>query len=339
MRKFAVLITSVTLGAALAAAPNALASASRDVPQVVTSVALQTTSVPVTSSTGHKLHLTIQAHHIPNANVGDDVTVSLSSGTSDKSEFHDWRFPVDGSVIALDSTGSGTIDVPSSELAPYGAIDLQVAPVGSPTTQSCKGSPTSQTQKVSITGTFTFVTKSSGAHKWGSVSLESLSGKVVSSYATGLGCIDFNVPCLSGILWQANQGNLGFTGVASGKNASLFASREKALSEPAGATRSDEAFATTKKLTLKKSSGRAVSLSVIAAGNSSGMASLKAKQATPSNSVNCRQGGKQKVETSTNWNNAKYRNGKTPLTVHEQVFGAIKISNNSNSQITVSKIT
>ncbi|HVY10632.1 MAG TPA: hypothetical protein VHB18_10885 [Mycobacteriales bacterium] len=339
MRTLAVLISSVTVGATLAAAPAGLASAPRDVPQVVTSVALQTTSAPVTSSTGHKLHLTFQAHHIPNANIGDDVTVSLSSGTSDKSEFHDWRFPVDGSVIALDSTGSGTIDVPSSELAPYGTIDLQVTPVGNPTTQSCKGSPTSQTQKVTIAGTFTFVTKSSGAHKWGSVTLESLSGQVVSTYATGLGCIDFNVPCLSGTLWQANQDNLGFTGVTSGKKGSLFASREKILSQPTGATRSDEAFATTKKLTLKKSGGGAVSLSVTAAGNSSGTASLKAKHATPADSVHCRQGGKQKVETSTNWNNAKYKNGKKRLTVHEQIFGSIKISNNSNSQITVAKIT
>ena len=269
------------------------------------------------------------------------MSVSLSTPATKTVESHEWQFPVDGAAFEVDDTGAGTLNVPSDQLGPYGTVDLTITPVGSPTTQKCNGNPISQTQKVSLSGTLAFDTLSSGGHKWGSVTRKTLTASLVSIYATNAGtaCVDFNnLPCVVGLVWGANHGeNLNFSGIDTGEKASLIASRTTSLSAPDGATRSDLVSATTKRLSIAQS-GSGATLSIVALGNSTGRATIKAGK-PQTDSVNCKVGKKKKIETTTTWSKPKYTNGKKPLVVHEQVFGSIKIANTSQCSLSTTRLS
>jgi hypothetical protein len=342
-------------GAALAGTSFGLvpaAAAPSDVP-AVQSVALESSQTAVTSSSAHKLRVQVTANQTQPQVAGQPssglVTVTLSTGTSDKSEFHEWSFPGADGALSVDSTGAGKLTMTNPQIAPFGKMNLTITPVGDPTTQSCDGTPRSQTQKVSLDGTFFFDSMSSGKNAWGTVGQKSKSftfaatNTVTTTYVNTnpTACLpDFgNLPCASSLFWQStpNEG-LSLSGVKVGTHGSIFASRTTDLSAPAGAKRIDEAFATSKKLVLT-TSGTAASLPVKSDTNSAGSAKLSAKKHGKPFSTNCKKAGKSRVETSTTWNNAKYKNGSKPLAVHEQIYGAIKIANNRAAQITRTRIT
>lgn len=339
-------IAVVVVGSGTVAAPTALAAPPTD---TVTSQSLETSFTHVTSTTGKKLQVQLNVEQPAAAPAGTTATISVRKGSSESSELHVWTFPVTAGAMELDQSGAGVVDVPSTAISPYGAVSLTLAPIGEPTTQTCKKQNVSQTQVVSVKGTFFFDTRSKGSHPWGKVGSKnksftfSATNKLVSQYSPGAGsaCVDFNnLPCLFGVFWSANEngGALNFEGVTSGSHGQLIASRTVNLSTPAGATRNDEAFATTKPLNLITTSGGGATLSVKASTNAAGSAKLTGKSSSK-DSNNCKDGTKKKVETTTFWQNAKYKNGTKPLAVHEQIFGSIKIANNSSSSLTSSTVS
>ena len=338
-------VAAAVAGAGTVTAPSVFAAPPTD---TVTSQSLQSSYTHVTSSTGKKLQVQLNIEQPAAAPSSTAAAITIRKGSSERSELHVWTFPVTAGALELDDTGAGTIDVPTEAMSPYGQISLTVAPVGDPTTQTCKGQNVSQTQAVSLKGTFSFDTRSKGAKAWGKVGSKTKAftfastNNLVSQFSPGAGaaCIDFNnLPCLSGVFWSSNQkgGALNFEGVTSGKHGQLFASRTVDLSAPAGATRNDESFAKTKPLKLVTSGG-ATSLSLKADTNASGSAKLTGKSSRK-DSNNCKDGTKKRVETTTFWQNAKYKNGGKHLAVHEQIFGAIKLGNNSNGSLTSSTIS
>ncbi len=339
------------VGAGFGVVPAASAATGHASPQVQ-SVSLQSSQTAVTSSTSHKLRVQVAASQTPSPAQGvpptpGPVTVTVTNGSSGRSEFHQWSFQVDSTAFTVDSTGAGTLTVPSSEISPYGSIDLKITPIGNPTTQSCQGTPTSQTQDVSLGGTFFFDSHSTGSQAWGTVGKKagkftfSATNTVVWTYVNTnpAACFNFNsLPCASGLFWQSPNQQVSLSGAKVGTKGSLVGTRSTDLSTPTGATRNDEAFGTTQKLVLHRS-GPAASLALTALSNSSGTAKLSAKTHGKPFSQHCTKGGKTVTETATSWSNAKYKNGTKPLKVREQIFGAIKVPNNTQATITKTSIT
>ena len=341
---------AVLLGSGLVAAPVD-AAAPHDVP-AVQSVSLESSQTAVTSSTSHKLRVQVTANQtqaqVAGQQTSGQVTVALSTGASDESEFHEWQFQDADGALTVDSTGAGTLAVPNQQISPFGKINLTITPIGSPTTQDCDSTPRSQTQKVSLDGTFFFDSMSTGGNAWGTVGKKSkgftfsATNTVTTTYTNTnpAACLpDFsNLPCASSLFWQSNTEDVSLSGVKIGSHGAIFASRTTDLSAPADAKRIDEAFGTSKALVLN-TSGTAASLSVKALGNSAGSAKLSAKKHAKPFSSNCKKSGKKRVETSTTWSNAKYVNGRKPLAVHAQIYGAIKVADNSNAEIVRTKLT
>jgi hypothetical protein len=326
---------SALVGAGFGLVPVATAATPSPTP-TVQSVSLQSSATKVTSSTSQQLLVQLSATQ------GQTATVTLSNGSSATSESHAWTFTIDSGALTVDSNGKGSLNIPASELSPYGTVDLTIQPIGKPTTQSCQGAPTSQTQQVSLGGSFFFDSRSNGSHAWGTVGKKtgkftfSATNTVVWTYVnTNPGCYNLNsVPCQASLYWQSPNQALILGGSRIGTKGSIFASRTISLTTPSGASRADEAFGVSKKLVLVRN-GAAASLTVTASSNSSGSATLSAKRHSKPASQHCTQSGKTKTETLTSWNNAKYRNGTKPLKVLEQIFGAIKVPN--NTQATISK--
>jgi hypothetical protein len=308
-------------------------------PPPVQSVTLQSSQTAATSSTGLGLKVQVSASQTPSQPGADNVSVTVSDGASERSEIHEWTFPVDASALTLAGNGAGTLTVPDAKVAPYGTINLKIKPIGKATTDNCGSVPRSQTQKVAIDGTFFFDTKSKGSHPWGTVGSQSAkftfsdTNTVTTSYlVTDPACFNFTPPCATSVFWQSGDERILLDGVASAKHGLLFGSRTKDLTAPAGATRHDEAFGTTKKLVLKRD-GAAASLSVKSAKNTTGSAKIRAKKHHKPSSSNCTKADKPKVQTSTIWDNARYKNGSKPLAVHAQIFGKIKVANNRDAEI------
>lgn len=337
---------AAALGSGLVAAPGLSAAAPTSAP-AVQSVALETSQTAVTSSTGHALRVQVTASQTqplsPGQATSGQVSVVLSTGTSDKSEIHEWRFEDADGALNVDSTSSGRLSLPGPEIAPFGKLNLTITPVGSATTQSCEGTPRSQTQNVTVAGTFFFDTMSTGKNAWGTVGKDSkgftfaATNTVTTTYVNvnPAACLpDFaNLPCSASLFWQsAPNDDLSLSGAKAGKHGSIFASRTTDLNAPVDAKRIDEAYGTSGKLVLG-TSGRAASLSVRARSNSKGSAKLSAKKHGKPFSVNCKKSGKSRVQTSTTWSNARFHNGGTPLAVKAQIFGAIKVPNNGSAEI------
>lgn len=308
----------------------------------VQSVSLQSSQTNVTSSTSKQLLVAV------NATQGQIASVTLSNGTSAKSESHVWTFQIDSSALTVDSTGRGTLNVPSSALSPFGTMNLTIKPIGNAATQDCHGTPTSKTQPVSLGGTFFFNSLSKGSHAWGTVGKSAgkftftATNTVVWTYlnTTNPGaCFSLgNLPCLPHLYWQAPTQAVMLIGNSQGSTGAIFVSRAKSLTTPTGASREDEAFATSKKLALVRN-GKAASLTIKAKKHASGSAKLSAKRHTKPSSQHCKLGSKTVTETSTVWGKATYKNGTKPLKVREQIFGAIKVANNHQSEISKTKIS
>jgi len=191
---------------------------------------------------------------------------------------------------------------------------------------------------------------STGKNAWGTVGSKAKNTKFTFSATNTLtttyvnsnpgACLpDFsNLPCASSLFWQSGNDAASLSGVKVGTHGEIFASRTADIATPAGTKRIDEAFGTSKKLVLN-TSGTAASLSVTHDTNSKGSAKLSAKKHGKPYSTDCKKSGKSRVETATTWSNAKYKNGSTPLAVKAQIYGAIKVADNTSAEIVKTKLT
>ncbi|HWC36185.1 MAG TPA: hypothetical protein VG650_15370 [Mycobacteriales bacterium] len=340
-------LAMVGAGGALAASgfglvPAATAATAHDTP-VATSTGLNSSITSTTSTTGHKLYVKLDASHSDATaapGTTDTLDVELANNkTIFGGESHTWSFKIPAGALTFDmdasgnADGNGTLDVPSSALSPFGMVSLKFAPKGSPTTQQCNGQPSSQTQPVTLSGTFYFDTKSKGSHKWGAIGSKtkkftfSATNNVVTTYATtDFSCLGTqSAPCVSAISWFANHGGVSFDGSGQGSsNGSIFGSRSTNLSKPAAAIREDANTGVSKALKLK-TKGSSTSLSVVGTHGTVGSATLKASKKQGPFSNPCKSG----TEQITAWSNGSYKNGSSPLKLKMQIFGTLSLANNS----------
>jgi hypothetical protein len=241
-----------------------------------------------------------------------------------------------GSVTYSPAKGKGSITT-AAQLAPFAKVDLVLKATEKKKTTTC-GTYTTVTQPVTVKGVVSFDTRSTGKHRWGKVGSKkkrTFSGKSAVTYETGTfdscGGSGYVTPCQASVEWSAyRQGSgineTGVSGTFSGNGKSnpvLFAFRNVSLKKPKGATREDTLTARDKKMTFSMSGGKAT-VKVGAAGPISGSATLSSPKVGQSFGNPCGSAGK--TETTTSWV-VPFTNGKSPLTVHEQIEGSYRLKN------------
>lgn len=290
--------------------------------------------------------LTSNTHKTLRVQLGS--TVTKQSGTTSTSlnvtvtrhgtpEMHAWYFNLkNGSLSYSPARGKGSLHV-GSQVEPYSKITLSLTATGKKHVSTCQTYKTI-TQPVKVRGAFSFDTRSKGKGRWGKVggsAKRTFAGRSEVVYETGLfhACTgNFVFPCSSEISWSAvhsgtadNEVALsgGITKVHGKNHGRLFATRNVSLSKPKGALRSDSVNITDNRMTFIVSSSKA-SIRLGASGPVSGSATLISPAAGQAFSIPCGKAGKMEIDTS--WH-APYKNGKSPLAVHEQIEGSIRLPN------------
>lgn len=310
------------------------------------SVSLVTSDAKVPTSTGRHLRLELDADQSSGATSAADVVVTLSDGPIDESETHTWTFPDSPTALKVTSAGNGTLKVPATRISPYGDIAVKITSSGSPTARYCNGRLAEKDQRVKVTGTFLFNTRSSGSQSWGKVG----SARKPFTFATpnflewsyrpggAQGCAGSKpVPCEAALFWDAPSGDVDVSGAVINGVALIVGTRIVHLATPARATREDALFATgpTPQLTTTPDPSNPgasnASLPVSGSGAASGSATLTSSTSSTPEQVPCGTSGG--FDSVSQWTQAAYANGTPPLTVGAQVFGPISVTDNAAATI------
>jgi hypothetical protein len=252
-------------------------------------------------------------------------------------EMHTWFFDLkNGSLAFNPATGKGSLRA-GTQAEPFSKVALSLVATGKKHTVTC-GTFKTITQPVKVAGIFTFDTRSTGKGRWGKVGRNvkrTFTGKSDVLYETGLfqtcGGGPPAIPCSATITWSAFHQGAGVNEVSMsgtirsvhGKSASmLFASRNVAIAKPKNTVRTDTTNLADHRMTFVVSKGKA-SVHVGASGPFTGSVALISQSAGSAFSIPC---GVSKTESVMSWT-APYKNGKSPLTVHEQIEGPIRLPN------------
>jgi hypothetical protein len=330
-------VAAIVVGTGVAAAPTALATA----PHAATpnSVTLSSSDGALKSSTKQSIKVALEASNNPSTPANDTVNVVLSKGVEDASETHIWSFPISSSALHVASNGSGTLKVPAAKISPFGSISLTFKPIAKATSQSCNSTVVSKTVKVSLSGVFFFDSKSTGAHKWGTVgSKQHFSFPATNtvtwqfSSPSSENCIPASAPCAASLTWAAQANGVAFDGVSTNQTSSVVrASRSTSLAKPQGASRIDSNVATTTVPTINPNAQGNDVLTVTGSGSTiTGSATITSSQPAATIPTPCGSNGG--TESSQFFTGA-YANGSTPLTVAEQIYGALSLADNSNGTV------
>jgi hypothetical protein len=328
-------VASLVVGFGVASfPPTAVAKPARTVESITLNAAAQT----LLSTTHKKLQVAVFVNRINEGGspfASADITVTRHG----LPENHTWTFDVtNGSLTYSPSTGKGSLKT-GSQLEPFGQLTLRLTAVGKKSTASCKGSAT-VSQRVKVRGVLSFDTRSTGKGRWGTVggsTKVTFSGSSYVGYQLGpfQDCNHAAPACVSDVSWTATkEGSSGnelslsgsFTKVGGKTVKTIEAVRDTRLATPKHAIRVDSVQLSGAKMTFAKKKGIA-SVHIGASGGVTGSASLVSPTAGSSYSEQCGHHHTQKV---TSWV-APYRNGKTPLTVVEQVEGDFRVPNLSGS--------
>jgi hypothetical protein len=284
-------------------------------------------STKVVSSTRHSLLMNLSATHLSTGLTY--MSLVLAHG----SESHEWDFNLPSTAVNVGSTGSGTVKVATTKLHGYGKLMLAIAARGTKKTTSCSGQPVSATRPVTLTGDLLWNTRSTGAHKWGSVGSAtrkfhfSTASNVTWGYQNTALCPAPPLACASSTSWSVFKssaaGTVGLGGGKAGRRYYIVGSRSVHLAHTGGnGTRYDFAQATAKPFSLTVKSGGGATMKV-AAGT--GTATIASPSSTAF-STGCGTGSKQ-LETRS-WGGS-WKNGTHPMHVAAQVFGSFSVPNES----------
>lgn len=366
MRKFGVtaasrrvgLIGSVAVAAAAVGTATLAAPAVAASPHVV-STELDSSYATVTSSTGHKLQVEVDAFVQPSAPSDGVAIVTLSraigKGGNDGEEDHTWMLPIKASDLSATSAGKGALHLSAKELSRFGAIRLTMAPTGAAKTQNCGGAAAASIQHVKVSGTFYFASRSTGADKWGSVGSDNAKrtfhfpgkSELIRYFAGGDKCLNNQdgglgaLPCMTMTMWDANSGDADISGFELLGTEIVTGSRMVSLPAPAGAVREDDVVGPMAAPTLSVSTpavppvlGAVDATLTVAPGKSaisSGVATIISSAAEAPQTVPC---GSGQSESATGWGGSTYVNAPAnPLTLTSQVFNGIHVANNSNATV------
>lgn len=290
----------------------------------------------LTSSTHKHLHLSLAASE-SNQNGATSSATDVTVTRVGAPEQHLWVFQLkSGSVSFNPSTGKGKLSF-GSQIEPFGKVNLSLVRQGKKKVFTC-GTFKTTTQPVKVSGVLGFDTRSTGKNKWGKVGStkkrRTLTGKSVVTYQTGTPnntCTgNFVFPCASGINWNSFKSNpannaesTSFAGSVRGAQSMIFTSRNVSLKKPKNAFRQDSANIKDRHMKFTVKGGKAT-VTLGAQGPITGSAKLTSPQSGRMSPLPCGKAGK--VEHQTSWSSA-YKNGKSPLTVHEQIEGSIRLPN------------
>jgi hypothetical protein len=288
----------------------------------------------VTTTTGVKLDLSLDAFRLPNT--GATVAgVFVDVATIRDTEEHAWNFRVVGAdALKVNSSSSGSLKT-GTAIAPYGSVSLSFAKVGTAKRiDVCNASNYTLSQPERVKGTFFFDTRSRGRHAWGKVGSRTTSFKftgtpALESVYTSNGCQPSTpLACSTDVSWQLEINGGHRVGQAPGvefygnslKPATIDALRLQMLSRPMQATRADFVEATSPAPVLI-TEGTTRTLKVTTSGTRfHGSGALVSRSAGDTSKSKCKGG----TETETTWR-AKFTPGASTLSATEQIFGTIKL--------------
>ena len=336
----AVLTVGVLAAVGVTAAP---ASAAPAAAAVITDVSLSSSLTAVTSSTSTKLDVDIYADK--STPQGEPVSESFGTDlqTPTYTESHSWSFPITAPAFTIAKTDAGTLDLPSVATAPYGTVQLTITPTGPTVKQPCDASDYVTTRPVRVAGTFFFNTNSAGAHKWGTVGSAtttftfSTGSDVVTTFGYGLGACapPYSVPCTSGVSWDAANSSYSvdlYGGSTSKTTGFIDGTRLVKLTTPTGATRYDSSYVTSPAPKLTPGAAGAASVAVTSTAAASGSATLNSTKRGTTYTEPCGAGS---TETVKSWTPATFTNGTPPLSVPEQIFGAISLAKPAGADFSI----
>jgi hypothetical protein len=285
-----------------------------------------------TSSTGKKLTMVLTATH------GSTMaSMAVTVAHTGSPESHTWTFQLPNpSDITYDTgTGLGSLKTGTS-IGKFGTMNLSLKSAGKVVSVGCGRTRTSQ-QPVTVTGTLTFKTVSTGAARWGQVAGTTpltFTGQNVISIPDGVDklCGSTLPPCVIGVDWEAhNIVSTGFTQLVgddtttSGVTSStITAFRTTNLTSPAGAVRTDHSTIAVSAPTFS-ASGTTAKLTVPASGPlQTGSATFAGSNENAMPALACGLPGQESAKTA--WQ-ATYTNGAQPLTVHAEINGNFHLTN------------
>jgi hypothetical protein len=337
--------------AAVAASAIALPAAGANAAVLHPTKEFTTPTVTVTTTTGVKVHLSIDLLRDGYAS----MDVDLNKATRKQAEDHDWTFDVKGSDLTY-SKGKGTLQT-GRQFGPYGFLKLSFTKVAQ-VSRSChndNGAATKVTNvKASVKGTVVFKARSSytQSSKWGAVRYGTSTKPYHFGYnyahyistTNGRCGVTFHEPagnpaCVSGTLWQgpvAGVSSMRFVTGASqqGFGAQIEGLRMVSLSYPSNATRMDFVGVTAPEPVLDTSGAQPVlTVSTTSGSAASGSASLTATAApTAQPDSPCTDAGTTKTESISDYETADYTNGtaangSAPLTLMSNIGNNISVPN------------
>jgi hypothetical protein len=314
------LLTLSQAGTTAAAATSAVAAPSGP-------IALAINEQPVTSSTGHKLRLGIQAKR-------NRLGIQLSRSGANGAEIHAWVLDADRALTYHRDKGLGTLSAGLVSTKKFARVQLTLEQLDPWSKHACPGG-TAWSAPVRATGTFVFHTHARGASPWGSVGSAkhpfevAKRGQVVVEDGcewdqTSVG----TPPCFDELDWDDDP--VFGTGLTFGTFTigEVAGQRIGALPRDAG-KRLDLVYADVPQPKFETSTdvltGEVTSATVTVRTRNnawaSGSATLAGDGAGAADSpVTCRNpDGTKTTETTTTWDPATFTNGTAPLVLHTEL--------------------
>jgi hypothetical protein len=331
-RRFASPLAAVLVASlAMVAAPVAPGSAVATAPGTLSELRLASSGLAVTSSTHHKLIVTIDAQVSEGV---DNATVNISLPNA--SEAHIWTFNLPSGLFKQSASGV-TLTLHNAQLAPFGLLKLIGTNAGTATTTNCGEGDYGVVQPISLSGRLFFNPHSTGRQRWGGVGNKNKNltfnagSTVTTEYGTGGSCNDANaVACSNGPELTILGATLIVSAQTNGKKTLVDALRGVELPKPNGASRLDEAVATANKPTIHILNGGIVGsadleLTTPKSSRASGGFSMSSTGKYMRSTDPCHRGSVNTQEHDKFWDTATYSIGTPTLRIPEQVFGVLKL--------------
>jgi hypothetical protein len=298
-----------------------------------------THSTQITTSTGKHLDLDLNGFESPPGcpDCGDPSS-GLTLTLSRAGESHGWDMfaepnnpgdPTD--IVAPTGSTPGTIDT-RSDFEGFGRVQMSITPVGSAKSYSCSNGTVFETnQKVTLSGTIFFETRSSGPHAWGTLGTRTaptpvtLTANLETDYNTTCQYINGNFyECQLGTNWTVNMHNGVSVGSAGSKKTRFHVARDVLVGADKDIQRFDNYTGPLGSATFTRSGHHATVKIKGRGGFSTGTGTI---QGTTKGTKNVACGfGHTKVKVTIAHYKSTYRRGAHPFTVHPQVFGTVKIT-------------
>jgi hypothetical protein len=342
-----VAVPALLLLAVVTGAPAATAGApARAHLDKIGSTFLQTTFMRMRSSNGQRLFAEVFVDRFSWHVKRPFTDVQVILGKHDES--HNWLFGLPEKNFAFHlGSGHGGLVAGSKNLDKFGRLDLALTSRGKSTLRTCAAGAAERITPVKVTGTFVFHSHTAGTKvPWGSVGkrrkVMTFKGRNIIDTDYGSptnACFNPPPPCSSDVSWSSIGRGQDFEGadfVNNGKHHGfLIGDNFSSVGGRNGPERSDTVFAPFPVPKAVASGTGGESVAVVSKGRHgvSGSATLTSVGDPRSSQQACTGGSL----TEQSWT-ASYTNGKTPLTLSEDIGGRMTLPNSANAAIFIDSV-